>query len=128
MSAIPTPEIFDEWPELVSLDNQLDGTPDDIQRYRNILQAGRQRLIERFNNNKPIKGILQAQAHLVDAVLIRVWRTYAGVHFMRLCVLVLVSTLIRVRRRVKFGHFQQVPLVAAAENAKNRRDLWRQEE
>ncbi|NNF15315.1 MAG: [protein-PII] uridylyltransferase [Gammaproteobacteria bacterium] len=74
-------ENFDAWPELASLDRQLDGSVDDIGRYRATLERGRRRLVERFRNNDTIEPLVRDLALLVDGILLRVWRNSAGEQF-----------------------------------------------
>lgn len=69
----------DAWPELATLDIQLSGGADDLELYRKTLDRGRKRLLERFNNNEPIMEIVRDQSGLVDGLLLRLWRSQAGI-------------------------------------------------
>lgn len=80
-AVVPVSETCEEWPELVSLDRHLDGSTNDVQHYREILETGRVRLIERFSNREPIHLIVRDRARLIDGVLLRVWRSSAGTQF-----------------------------------------------
>ncbi|MEM7082383.1 MAG: [protein-PII] uridylyltransferase [Pseudomonadota bacterium] len=78
MSEFSSPEHFDNWPELSSLDTRLSDGADPIPTYRQTLDRARERLRERFRNNEPIEDLVRDQARLVDGVLLRLWRTFLG--------------------------------------------------
>jgi len=78
VSGFSSPENFDQWPELSSLDAQLGEDANAIQAYRATLDKTRARLQERFSNNEPIEELVRDQARLVDAILLRLWRTFLG--------------------------------------------------
>lgn len=78
MGGFSSPENYDQWPELSSLDVQLDAGANTLDAYRDTLNAARARLQERFTNNEAIEDLVRDQATLVDGILLRLWRTYLG--------------------------------------------------
>ncbi len=78
MGDFSSPENFDQWPELSSLDAKITGGVEDIAAYRATLEDARARLKERFFNNESIEDLVRDQARLVDGVLLRLWRTVFG--------------------------------------------------
>ncbi|MFK8030586.1 MAG: [protein-PII] uridylyltransferase [Gammaproteobacteria bacterium] len=78
MGGFSSPENFDQWPELSSLDTQIDAGEDALPAYRKALESARGRLQERFTNNEAIEDLVRDQARLVDGILLRLWRTFLG--------------------------------------------------